>query len=49
MKKDISATSMERIEERIYTVRGQRVMLDADLAEVYGVETKALNRSVKRN
>ncbi len=49
MKDALPAVSMERIEERIYTVRGQRVMLDADLAEVYGVETKALNRAVKRN
>jgi len=40
---------MERIEERIYTVRGQRVMLDSDLAEVYGVTTKNLNKAVKRN
>lgn len=40
---------MERIEDCIYTVRGQRVMLDADLAEVYGVETRALIQAVKRN
>ena len=33
----------------IYEVRGQRVMLDSDLAAIYGVETKALNRAVKRN
>jgi phage regulator Rha-like protein len=37
------------IEEKIYIIRGQRVMLDADLAEVYQVETKNLNRAVKRN
>ncbi len=49
MKDGLLAVSKERIEECIYTVRGQRVMLDADLAEVYGVETKALNRAVKRN
>jgi hypothetical protein len=30
-------------------VRGQKVMLDADLADLYGVETKQLNRAVKRN
>jgi hypothetical protein len=40
---------MERIEERIFTVRGQRVMLDADLAAVYGVLTRNLNKAVKRN
>ncbi|MFI5347866.1 MAG: ORF6N domain-containing protein [Elusimicrobiota bacterium] len=34
---------------RIYYVRGQRVMLDADLAEIYGVETRALNQAVRRN
>ncbi len=39
----------ERIENCIYLLRGQRVMLDDDLAILYGVETKVLNRSVKRN
>ncbi|MEW6746654.1 MAG: ORF6N domain-containing protein [Planctomycetota bacterium] len=39
----------ERIERRILLIRGHKVMLDADLAELYGVETKALNRAVKRN
>lgn len=34
---------------KIYTVRGQKVMLDADLAEIYGYETKYLNRQVQRN
>ena len=33
----------------IHTIRGQRVMLDADLAALYGVETKALNQAVRRN
>lgn len=37
------------IESRILLIRGQRVRLDADLAELYGVETGALNRAVKRN
>jgi len=37
------------IETLILTVRGQKVILDADLAELYGVETKALNQAVKRN
>lgn len=35
--------------DRIYEVRGQRVMLDRDLAELYGVETRVLNQAVKRN
>ena len=39
----------ERIENKILLLRGQRVMLDRDLAELYGVETKNLNRQVKRN
>jgi hypothetical protein len=38
-----------KIEGMIYLIRGLRVMLDSDLAELYGVETKALNQSVKRN
>ena len=38
-----------RIDERIYSVRGKQVMIDRDLAELYGVETKQLNRAVKRN
>lgn len=37
------------IETMIYVVRGQRVMLDSDLAKLYGVETKHLNRQVQRN
>jgi ORF6N domain len=37
------------VERRIYLIRGQRVMLDADLAELYQVPTKALNQAVKRN
>ena len=37
------------IEPRILTLRGQKVMLDRDLAELYGVPTKALNQAVKRN
>ena len=37
------------IENRIYTIRGQQVMLDSDLAIMYGVETRVLNQAVKRN
>ncbi len=37
------------IQSKIYEIRGQRVMLDRDLAKAYGVETKALNQAVKRN
>ena len=42
-------TDIEVIKHRIYEVRGMRVMLDRDLAELYGVETKVLNQAVKRN
>jgi hypothetical protein len=42
-------TSVQRIEEMIFLVRGQRVMLDADLANIYGVTTKQLNQQFKRN
>ena len=37
------------IQNMIYEVRGQKVMLDSDLAELYGVETKRLKEAVKRN
>jgi hypothetical protein len=37
------------IETMIYIIRSQRVMLDSDLAKLYGVETKQLNRQVQRN
>ena len=37
------------IQQKIYGIRGQRVMLDFDLAEMYQVETRALNQAVKRN
>jgi hypothetical protein len=40
---------VQRIEEMIFLVRGQRVMLDADLAKIYGVELKRLNEQVGRN
>lgn len=44
-----SLVPLERIEQAIYLIRGQRVMLDSDLAAFYAVETAALNRAVKRN
>jgi len=40
---------LERIENRIYLIRGQKVMIDKDLAELYGVETFNLNKAVIRN
>ena len=38
-----------RLENRILTIRGQKVIIDADLAELYGVETRRLNEQVRRN
>ena len=42
-------TLLEPVEPLIREIRGERVILDSDLARVYGVETKSLNRAVKRN
>lgn len=47
MSQNIVAT--EEIPARILTIRGQRTMLDSDLAELYGVQTKVLVQAVKRN
>ena len=43
------ATAGVALAQRILTIRAQRVMIDADLAELYGVSTRALNQAVKRN
>ncbi len=40
---------LQLIHNKIYEIRGQRVMLDYDLAEMYGVETAQLKRAVRRN
>jgi hypothetical protein len=45
----MSEINLAKIEKMIYLIRGQGVMLDSDLAELYGVETKAFNQAVKRN
>ena len=42
-------TDLQLIQSKIYEIRGQRVMLDFDLATMYGVETRVLNQAVKRN
>ena len=49
MKDKLSRYETEDIREMIFTVRGLRVILAADLAELYGVQTRALNQAVKRN
>ena len=49
MKPRICSLPADRVESRIFTVRGVRVILDSDLAAIYGVTTKRLNEQVKRN
>ena len=49
MPKSDSLIPVESITSRIFLIRGQKVMLDSDLAELYGVTTSALNQAVKRN
>jgi hypothetical protein len=48
-KRPISIIPAERIEQSILFIRGQKVLLDWDLAKLYGVEIRALNQAVKRN
>ncbi len=47
--KNLTAIPDEAIINKIYVIREQKVMLDRDLAELYGVETKVLKQAVKRN
>ncbi len=49
MNEELNILTLETIENRIFTIRGVQVMLDSHLAEMYQVETKILNRAVKRN
>jgi hypothetical protein len=49
MKKPLSIIPLNNIRALIHTIRGEQVMLDSDLAEIYGVETKVFNQAVKRN
>ena len=46
---EIMIIDEQSLKNKIYTIRGQQVMLDADLAEIYGYTTKAFNQQVKRN
>lgn len=48
-KRELSIIPTERVVSKIFLIRGKKVMFDKDLAELYGVETKSLNRAVKRN
>jgi hypothetical protein len=49
MRRDIVMVSPTEIGQRILSLRGQKVMLDSDLADLYGVTTKRLNEQVRRN
>jgi hypothetical protein len=49
MKRKLALASSVPLEKRILTIRDEKVILDADLAELYGVTTKALNQAIKRN
>ncbi|HAZ14238.1 MAG: hypothetical protein A2X86_10065 [Bdellovibrionales bacterium GWA2_49_15] len=49
MKKNHPTVSLQNIENIILLIRGQKVILDADLAVLYGTSTKALNQAIKRN
>jgi len=48
-KKSPVGIPTERVEQRILLIRGQKVILDSDLADLYGVPTKRLNEQIKRN
>jgi ORF6N domain-containing protein len=49
MRKTLAVIPLERIQRTIYLLRGEKVMLDGDLATLYGVTTSNLNKAVKRN
>lgn len=49
MNDEIAIVTVEQMESLIYVIRGQKVMLDVDLAKIYGYETKNFNRQVKNN
>ena len=48
-KMEVAVLTEESVKNKIYMIRGQKVMLDADLARIYGYETRYLNQQVKRN
>jgi len=49
MNNELQTIDNQNLQDKIHTIRGLQVMLDRDLAELYGVETKVLNQAVKRN
>ena len=48
-KQEIIIINEENIKDKIYEIRGEKVMLDFDLAKIYGYSTKAFNQQVKNN
>ncbi len=48
-KTALAVVPIERVERTILVIRGEKVILDADLAAIYGVSTKVLNQAVRRN
>ena len=49
MEGKVELMTVDNVHNRVYVIRGQQVMLDCDLTEIYGYEVKALNQQVKRN
>ena len=49
MEEQVELMTVDNIYNRVYVIRGQQVMLDADIALIYGYEVKRLNQQVKRN
>mgnify|MGYP002622592668 CR=1 FL=1 len=49
MENEIAIHESKKLKDKIYTIRGVQVMLDADLAQIYGYATKAFNQQVKNN
>lgn len=49
MKNELTILNKNNLEDKIYYIRGQKVMIDSDLAEIYGYTTKAFNQQVQRN
>ena len=49
MKNEIIEITTQEVERRLISLRGQRVLLDRDVAELYGVQTKEINQAVKNN
>ena len=47
--KELLVVDSKTVQNLVYTIRGQQVMLDSDLAELYGYEVKRLNEQVRRN